>query len=40
MGMAATTEVEDDGLGLVRTRLFDADGVLGASLHTLFVAPR
>jgi hypothetical protein len=40
VGMAATTEVEDDGLGLVRTRLFDMDGVLGASLHTLFVAPR
>ena len=40
VGMDATTEVEDDGLGLVRTRVFDRDGVLGASLHTLFVAPR
>ena len=39
VGMAATTEVEPDGLGMVRTRLFDAGGFLGGSLHTLFVAP-
>jgi hypothetical protein len=24
----------------VQTRLFDAGGTIGASLHTLFVAPR
>jgi hypothetical protein len=40
VGMAATTTIEGDGIGMVQTRLFDAAGVLGASLHTLFVAPR
>ena len=40
VGMSATTTVEEDGLGMVQTRLFDAGGTLGASLHTLFVAPR
>lgn len=40
VGMSATTSVEPDGLGLVQTRLFDAGGTIGASLHTLFVAPR
>jgi hypothetical protein len=39
VGMAATTTVEPDGVGLVQTRLFDSAGTLGASLHTLFVAP-
>ncbi|HET8723534.1 MAG TPA: thioesterase family protein [Anaeromyxobacteraceae bacterium] len=38
--MAATTTVEPDGVGMVRTRLFDAAGQVGGSLHTLFVAPR
>ena len=40
VGMSATTTVEADGLGMVETRLFDAAGTVGASLHTLFVAPR
>ena len=40
VGMAATTSVEEDGLGMVQTRLFDAAGTVGTSLHTLFVAPR
>ncbi len=40
MGMSATTSVEGDGLGYVETRLFDAAGTVGASLHTLFVTPR
>lgn len=40
VGMSATTSVETDGLGLVQTRLFDVGGTIGASLHTLFVAPR
>jgi hypothetical protein len=39
VGMAATTTIEEDGVGLVTTRLFDAGGELGGSLHTLFVAP-
>ncbi len=39
VGMAAVTTVEPDGVGMVRTRLFDAGGTVGASLHTLFVAP-
>jgi hypothetical protein len=39
VGMSAATTVETDGVGLVRTRLFDAGGTVGASLHTLFVAP-
>jgi hypothetical protein len=39
VGMSATTTVEGDGIGMVRTRLFDAGGMLGEGLHTLFVAP-
>lgn len=39
VGMAARTTVEGDGIGMVRTRLFDAGGTLGDGLHTLFVAP-
>lgn len=39
VGMAARTTVEGDGIGMVRTRLFDASGMLGEGLHTLFVAP-
>ncbi len=40
LAMAAETAIEGDGVGMTRTRLFDARGSLGASLHTLFVAPR
>jgi len=40
IGMSAATTIEADGVGACRTRLFDARGSLGASLHTLFVAPR
>jgi hypothetical protein len=40
VGMSATTTIEGDGLGMVQTRLFDAGGAVGASLHTLFVTPR
>ncbi len=39
VGMSASTTVEGDGIGMVRTRLFDAGGMLGEGLHTLFVAP-
>jgi hypothetical protein len=39
VGMAARTTVEGDGIGMVRTHLFDAGGTLGEGLHTLFVAP-
>lgn len=40
VGMQARTTIEPDGVGLTQTRLFDARGVLGASVHTLFVGPR
>jgi acyl-CoA thioesterase len=40
VGMAARTTIERDGIGLTQTRLFDAQGYLGRSLHTLYVAPR
>jgi hypothetical protein len=40
VGMHATTTIEADGVGMTRTRLFDLDGTLGGSLHTLYVAPR
>jgi hypothetical protein len=40
MGMSAETSIEGDGVGMSRTRLFDAAGELGGSLHTLFVSPR
>ncbi len=39
VGMAARTTVGGEGVGMVRTRLFDARGTVGASLHTLFVGP-
>ena len=40
VGMQATTTIESDGVGLTRTKLFDLQGELGGSLHTLYVAPR
>jgi hypothetical protein len=40
VGMAARTTIERDGIGLTQTRLFDAEGYIGRSLHTLYVAPR
>ncbi len=40
VGMTATTVIDSGGIGLVKTRAFDACGALGASLHTLFVRPR
>jgi hypothetical protein len=40
VGMHAATTIEDDGIGLTRTRLFDAKGSVGGSLHTLFVSRR
>lgn len=40
MGMAARTTLGTGGIGLTRTRVFDAQGVCGRSLHTLFVARR
>ena len=40
VGMEASTTIEHDGVGVARTRLFDAQGTIGHSLHTLFVAPR
>lgn len=40
VGMTARTTLGTDGIGLTRTRVFDAHGVLGRSLHTLFVARR
>lgn len=40
VGMHASTTIEDDGLGLTRTRLFDVRGSIGGSLHTLFVSRR
>jgi hypothetical protein len=40
VGMSARTTLEADGIGMSRTRLFDAGGSLGESLHTLFVSPR
>ncbi len=40
VGMAARTTLGSAGIGLTRTRVFDAKGVFGRSLHTLFVARR
>jgi acyl-CoA thioesterase len=40
VGMSAATTIEGDGVGMARARLFDAEGSLGGSLHTLFVSPR
>ena len=40
VGMDARTTIGDDGLGLVRTAIFDERRVIGRSLHTLWVEPR
>ena len=40
VGMSAATTIEGDGVGMARASLFDVDGSLGGSLHTLFVSPR
>jgi hypothetical protein len=40
VGMSARTIIERDGVGLTQTRLFDPEGYIGSSLHTLYVAPR
>lgn len=39
-GMAAQTVVNEGGIGTVNTTVFDESGVVGRSLHTLFVRPR
>jgi hypothetical protein len=39
-GMDARTVIGDAGIGQSSTVVFDASGVLGQSLHTLFVRPR
>ncbi len=39
-GMDARTIIDAQGIGLVQTIPFDAQGAVGASLHTLFVRPR
>ena len=39
-GMAARTTLADDGIGQSATTVFDGNGPLGQSLHTLFVRPR
>jgi hypothetical protein len=40
VGMSAATTIEGDGVGMARASLFDVEGSLGGSLHTLFVSPR
>jgi hypothetical protein len=40
VGMDARTVIGDEGVGMTHTRVFDQDGQVGRSLHTLFVAPR
>lgn len=40
MCMEAATSIGPAGRGLARTRLFDAEGEVGASMQTLFVGPR
>lgn len=39
-GMDARTTIDPAGIGTVGTTVFDANGPVGRSLHTLFVAPR
>ena len=39
-GMDARTIIDSGGLGTVTTTVFDAQGSVGKSLHTLFVRPR
>lgn len=39
-GMAARTVIADDGIGMAHTTVFDEQGALGRSQHTLFIRPR
>lgn len=39
-GMSAKTIIDPGGIGTVATAVFDLDGALGRSLHTLFVRPK
>jgi hypothetical protein len=38
--MDASTAIGPTGMGLCTSRLFDADGAVGASTQSLLVAPR
>jgi hypothetical protein len=40
VGMDARTVMEGEGIGQTSTTLFDARGVLGRSMHTLFIRPK
>jgi hypothetical protein len=40
IGMQAATALGDEGVGLARSRLFDAKGTFGYGAQALFVAPR
>jgi acyl-CoA thioesterase len=40
IGLAARTELSDDGTGVARSTLHDDDGAVGNAAQTLFVAPR
>lgn len=40
IGMDARTTIGTDGVGMSETTLFDAGGVFGRALQTLYVAPR
>jgi acyl-CoA thioesterase len=40
IGLAARTELSDDGTGVARSTLHDHDGAVGSAAQTLFVAPR
>jgi hypothetical protein len=40
IGLAARTDLGDDGTGLARSVLHDRGGVVGDAIQTLFVAPR
>ena len=40
VGMSAVTTIGTDGIGFTDTILFDARGLIGRALQTLFVAPR
>ncbi|MFM8343326.1 MAG: thioesterase family protein [Betaproteobacteria bacterium] len=39
-GMAARTVINDGGIGTTSTLMFDQQGAVGQSLHTLFVRPK
>ena len=38
--MRAITALAGDGVGTTRARIFDAGGVVGEALQSLFVAPQ